>query len=281
MKTSYQKLIFSILKSASSIANNQFGKVAGITKVGDNNQVLTETDLAIGEFLISQIRQFYPKHNIIDEEAGTIDNKSEYTWVIDPIDGTSNFAQGIPLYGIMIGLLREDKPIAGGIALPAFSEICVAEKGAGSWCNNERLNVTNDANLLSNLVAYGIDGHRENPDFTIEECRLLADIILNIRNIRSSNSAFDVVMVAKGKYGGFLNRTSKIWDNVSQQILIEEAGGIYTDFFGDPIDYSNPLSKISENYTFCAAPPALHKQLQTIIHERSGKDILNRQSLND
>ncbi len=99
------------------------------------------------------------------------------------------------------------------------------------------------------------------------ECRLLAEIILNVRNIRSSNSAFDVVMVAKGKYGGFLNRTSKIWDNAAQQILVEEAGGIYTDFFGEPIDYSNPLSKGKVNYTFCAAPPALHKQLQAIILE--------------
>ena len=74
-------------------------------------------------------------------------------------------------------------------------------------------------------------------------------------------------MVAKGKFGGYLNRTSKIWDNVAQQILIEEAGGVYSDFFGKPIDYTNPLTRANDNFTVCAAPPALHKQLQDIIHK--------------
>lgn len=74
-------------------------------------------------------------------------------------------------------------------------------------------------------------------------------------------------MIAEGKYGGLLNRTSKIWDNVAQQIIIEEAGGIYSDFFGNPMDYSDPLTKAKANFTFCAASPSLHEQLQTIIKE--------------
>ena len=77
---------------------------------------------------------------------------------------------------------------------------------------------------------------------------------------------FDGVMVAKGKYGGYLYRTSKIWDHVGMHIVMEEAGGIYTDFFGAPIDYKNHLARAGENYTLCAAPPALHAQLQKIIH---------------
>jgi myo-inositol-1(or 4)-monophosphatase len=125
----------------------------------------------VGNFLIKRIAQVYPKYNVIDEEAGVIDKKSKYTWVIDPIDGTSNFARGVPLYGIMIGLLDGDMPVAGGIALPAFSEICVAEKGKGAWCNSKRLTVNNESNLLSTLIAYGIDSHREDPDFTKAEVR--------------------------------------------------------------------------------------------------------------
>jgi myo-inositol-1(or 4)-monophosphatase len=74
-------------------------------------------------------------------------------------------------------------------------------------------------------------------------------------------------MVAKGSYGATLNRTSKIWDNVAQQIILEEAGCTYTDFFGKPIDYSNPVSKARDNFTFCAAPPNLHQALQTLIHK--------------
>lgn len=251
----------------SDIARNSFGKVAGTTKGGDNNQVLTETDLEIGKTLIEKIQKEYPEHNIIDEEAGVIDNKSDFTWVIDPIDGTSNFANGIPLYGIMLGLLKDNEPVAGGLALPNFSEIYIANKGNGAYCNGEKISVTRENNLKNSLVAYGIDGHQEKPKFTRDECKLLAEIVLNIRNLRTSNSVFDIAMVAKGKYGAFLNQTSKIWDNVAQQIIIEESGGIYTDFFGNKIDYSNALEKADDNFTFLAASPVLHSKLLEIIKE--------------
>lgn len=257
------------LQIAIQIANRNFGKVSGIVKPGDYNQVLTQADLEIGSNIIEEIEKHFPAHNIIDEEKGVIDKQSVYSWVVDPIDGTSNFAHGIPTYGIMIGLLRDHIPVAGGIALPAFGEIYLAEKGKGAFCNTQKVSVTAQQELLSTLVAYGIDGHQEAPQLTYEECNLLANIVLNIRNLRSSNSVFDVAMLLKGNYGAVLNRTSKIWDNVAIHILVEEAGGKFTDFFGKPMDYIHPLSKVKENYTFCAAPPALHKQLQAIIHKKS------------
>lgn len=262
----YQKFIEESLQKASQIASSNFGKVSGIVKTGDNNQVLTETDVQIGRLLIDLIQKEFPEHNIIDEEAGVIDKNSGYTWVIDPIDGTSNFAEGIPNYGIMMGLLKDSKSIAGGIVLPFFQEICIAEKGEGAFCNGEKLTITKETNLLSTLVAYQIDGHQEDPDFTRKECQVMAEIVLSIRNLRNSGSCFDAVMVAKGKYGGYLIQTCKIWDVVASNIIIEEAGGVYTDFFGKSIDYSNALNRTSENFSCCASTPALHKQLQKIIH---------------
>ncbi len=263
-----QDFIKKVLEEASEIARKNFGKTSSITtKSGDNNQVLTETDLAIGRLIVEKIKETFPTHNIIEEEAGVIDNKSEFTWVVDPVDGTSNFANGIPLYAVMVGLLENNSPIAGGISLPSFNEIYVAEKDKGAFCNGKQTYTTKDESLLKVLVAYGIDGHQENPDVTYSETKLLSEIVLNIRNLRSSNSAFDTAMVAKGAYGATLNRTSKIWDNVAQQIVLEEAGCSYTDFFGEPIDYSNPISKANDNFTFCAAPPALHIELQKIIHK--------------
>lgn len=265
----YQEFIQQSLEEAAKIARKRFGRVSGTTKEGDKSQVLTETDIEIGKYLIDRIQHSFPQYNIIDEEAGIVDEGSEYTWVIDPIDGTSNFAEGVPTYGVMLGLLEGGQPIAGGIALPSFEEVCIAEKGKGAFCNGERMQVTGTKELDSVLVVYMIDAHREDPDSTRQECALLAEIVLRIRNLRSSSSAFDFVMVAKGKYGAVLMRTSKIWDNVAPQILIEEAEGVYTDFFGKKIDYSNSLSKASQNFTFCAAPPALHRQLQEIIHRDS------------
>lgn len=255
------------LRDAAEIANRNFGKVsASTTKTGDNNQVLTETDLAIGSLIVQKIQTTYPDYNIIDEEAGVIDKKSPYTWVVDPIDGTSNFANGLPTYGIMMGLLHNDQAIAGGIILPAFDQLYVAEKGKGAFCNQERIRVSSETRLLSSLIAYGIDGHQEAPELTLSEVATLAKIILNIRNLRTTNSAYDMVQVAAGRYGAFLNQTSKIWDNVALQPIIEEAGGVMTDFWGKPMDYASPLTKAQQNFTICAGAPELHKQLQEIIH---------------
>jgi myo-inositol-1(or 4)-monophosphatase len=265
MQNNFRAFLHESLKEATKIALKKFGKVSGSVKAGDHNQVLTEADTAIGRKIISIIERRYPNHNIIDEEAGAIDKKSDYTWVIDPIDGTSNFAVGVPTFGIMLGLLYKDRPILGGVSLPAFSEIIIAEKGKGAVCNGKKIRVTSEKNLLSTLVAHIIDGHPDNQSITREEIGVLGEIVLNIRNLRASGSVFDIIMVAKGKYGGFLCRSSKVWDNVAPQIIVEEAGGIYTDFFGKPVDYTSAITRVEENYTVCAAPLQLHKQLQEII----------------
>lgn len=265
----YIDFLNEVLKEASKIASEYFGKVSGIVKTGDNNQIQTEADLKIGHYLVGEIKKYFSDHNIIDEEAGVINKNSDFTWVVDPIDGTSNFASGLPHYGIMLGLLKEDCSIAGGIALPFFNEIYTAVKDEGAFCNTKKISVTGEEKLLNSLVVYQIDGHQENPKLTRNECKLLAEIVLKIRNLRTTNSAFDAAMAAKGKYGAILNMTSKIWDNVAQQVIIEEAGGLYTDFYGKPIDYSKPIKKAGDNFTYCAGSKILHKQLIDIIAKES------------
>lgn len=265
----YTEFITSSLEKASDIALKYFGKASGITKGEDSNQVLTQADIEIGQTLINLIQQTFPTHNIIDEEAGVINNGSEFTWVIDPIDGTSNFANGIPTYGIYLGLLQNDKPITGGIGVPAFQEIYFAEKGKGTFCNGKPVFVTKETELKNILLAYGIDAHPEEPDFVEKEGKLLMNLVLAVRNLRTSNSAYDGTLVAKGAYGAWLCRSSKIWDNVALQIVVEEAGGKYTDFYGNPLDYSNAFARINENFTYCAASPVLYDQLQKIIRTSS------------
>lgn len=254
------------MKDASALAMTYFGKVNGTVKLDDNNQVLTEADIAVGKMLVDMSKERYPDFNIIDEEAGSIDNGSQYTIVIDPIDGTSNFANGLPHFGIFVGILDGGEPVAGAIALPAFGYIYIAERGKGTYKNGQKISITTGVELKDSLVAYGIDGHQENPGQTRKEMQELASIVLAVRNLRDTNSAYDGAMTAEGKYGAYMNKTTKIWDNVAQQIVIEEAGGIYTDYYGTPMDYSNPLSKATANFTFCAGAPALHKAIQAIIH---------------
>jgi len=265
----YTDFISSILQEASAIAKRNFGHASQITtKDGDANQVLTATDLEVGKLLVSAVRQAYPDHNIIDEEAGIIDNGSSSTWVIDPIDGTSNFANGLPHYGIMIGLIHDGHVIAGGVSLPQFDEIYLASKGEGAFCNDARIETTKSERLIDNLVAYNIDGNHAHPEVTYRELEAVGRILVNIRNVRNSGSVYDLGALATGKYGAWLTRTAKIWDLVAPHIIAEEAGALVTTYDGQPVDYSNPLAMADETFTWCIAPPALHSQLQDIIHRR-------------
>lgn len=253
---------------ASKLALNYFGAVTSTVKQDDNNQVLTEADLVIGKYLVKMSREAFPGFNIIDEEAGVIDNDSQYTIVIDPIDGTSNFANSLPHFGIFLGVLHAGVPVAGAIALPAFGDIYIAEKGKGAYRNDQPVRVSQTDKLKNTLVAYGIDGHQENPSITHEEILLLGDVVLAVRNIRSTNSAFDIAAVADGRYGLVLNRTTKVWDNVAAHIVIEEAGGVYTDFYGRPMNYDHTLESPERNYTVCAGAPLLHAEMQRVIHAK-------------
>lgn len=262
----FKDFVINTLTATSEIARKNFGKVSWTLK-GDYNQVLTETDKKIGQFIINKIKKYFPNYGVIDEEVGAIDNQSDYIWVVDPIDGTSNFAFGVPTYGTLLGLLRNNIPVVGGLALPEFNEIYYAENGKGAECNGKSVKVTNETDLSRCLISYSIDANREKPEQVSKECQLAAKLINNIRGLRMSNSIFDTAMVIKGKYGAYMMQHSKIWDNVAQQTLIEEAGGTYTDFWGKPIDYSSPFLKTKENFTFCGASSEIHKKLQEIINQ--------------
>jgi myo-inositol-1(or 4)-monophosphatase len=261
----YSTFLHDQLTQAAETAATYFGKVSGTVKAGDTNQVLTEADLAIGKQIVAAVQHTYPEHNVIDEEAGVIDRGSRYTWVIDPIEATSNFAAGLPQYGIMIGLLEDAAPIAGGIIAPVFNKLYLAEKGKGATCNGQLIHVTSETKLINTLVSYGIDGHQEAPERTREECCVLADIVLAVRNLRNSGcEALDPMYVAEGRYGGRINLTSKIWDNVAPHIIATEAGALWTAADGSDIDYSHPLTKAEQNFSFCVASPILHQQLIAI-----------------
>lgn len=260
-----RSFVENILGGAAEIALSWFGNTEGIWKDADPIQVVTEADLEIGRYLIERIRAVYPAHSVIEEEHGVTAGTEPLTWVVDPIDGTSNYAAHLPMYGIAVGLLENDFPILGGVVLPAFGELYLAERGGGAFCNGKKISVDADAELRTALVAYGIDGKPDRPESTRAEMATLAEITLGIRNLRTSNSAFDQMMVACGKYAACLNRSSRIWDNVAAQVIIEEAGGRYTDFEGRALSYAGCLERSGENFTWCTGAPGVHGALQAII----------------
>lgn len=252
------------LREGSQMAMSARGHVEGTIKDSDPNQVVTDADVAIGRAIQAHIRQSFPQDAVLDEEIGFQAGTSEYTWVIDPIDGTSNFATGVPLFGVMIGVLLNGEPVVGGIALPALEETYLAEAGSGALCNGVAIQVTTAPELTDVLVAWGVDGDRNNRDRTFTEARCAGEIALAARNLRCSNSVFDQMMVARGSYGGCVNFSSKIWDNVAPQIIITEAGGIYSDLRGQPLPYRSPGERMNQIYQWVAASQELHPQLVAI-----------------
>jgi myo-inositol-1(or 4)-monophosphatase len=264
----YLTFLESLLNDAGKLAMSFPQRMPASIKNADVNQVVTAADTAVGNRIRSRIRETFPRDSVIDEESGTVRGTSPVTWIIDPIDGSSNFAAGSPLYGVMVGVLAHDEPIAGGVALPALSETYVAEKGQGAYCNANVLKIEEDGDLTQELVAYGMDIY---PAELALDCRILAGVASRCRGIRMSNSIFDCMMVAKGVYGGFMHRRNRIWDCVAPHMIVEEAGGVFSAMDGRALDYTNPLAKTSAVFSILACGPVFHETIvDTTRHQSAG-----------
>ncbi len=251
----YMDFIESVLKEASEIAKKNFGKVSGRTKPGDNNQVLTDTDIEIGKFIIGQIVHEFPKYNIIDEEAGVGSKGSEFTWVVDPIDGTANFAMGVPTYGTMIGLLKNRTPIAGGLSLPAFDQILTAEKGKGAFVFelDERLGIIGQPKQLHVSTAEQLKGGIVYWDGVMTEQSTPPALAMIERLVKLAGGKVDLRVigtnvgqqaeVAKGR--GELTLTTAVggfYDIASGALIIKEAGGDFVGIDGKDVNLQSKVA---------------------------------------
>lgn len=257
----YPAFLESLLREAAEIALSFPRGLSARIKDADPNQVVTDADLAIGQKIKSRIRERFPHDSVIDEEWGAVRGTSAITWVIDPIDGTSNFAAGSPLFGVMVGILEHGRPVAGGVSLPALSETYIAAAGHGAYVNGNRLEIEAGGNMAEQLVAYGMDFH---PSETALDCRTMESIASRCRGIRTSNSIFDCMMVAKGVYAASMHRRNRIWDCVAPHVIIQEAGGTFSTMEGDVPDYQKPLTKTTQVYSMLACAPDFRRTLTDI-----------------
>lgn len=238
----------------------------------DADQVVTPTDTALSDFLRHRIRDRFPDDGIVDEESGPVRGTTAVTWVVDPLDGSSNFAAGAPLYGVMVGVLHRGRPVAGAVTLPVLAETYSAQAGRGAFLNGRRLTIRSDGDLARDLVSYGIDVHKDDIDRDFRALRLLAP---RCRGLRMSNSVFDCMMVAKSAYTAFMHRHNRLWDCVAPQIIIEEAGGIFTDMEGRGLDYTDPAARVSDVYSMLACAPHAHGTIKDLIRESSSRSAQN------
>jgi myo-inositol-1(or 4)-monophosphatase len=186
--------------------------------------MVTEVDLQSEKMIVDWITERYPDHNIVTEERDTIDHKSDYSWIIDPLDGTTNYSRGIPVFAISIALHCEGKREMGWVHAPYTGDLYTAQKGAGAFYNGKRLSPLKATPIKEAIVASGFAyDHQTNPDNNTRE---VSRIIPNVKGFRRMGAAaYDLCLVAHGCIDGFWERGLKPWDVEAALLMIEEVGG--------------------------------------------------------
>ena len=179
-----------LLKNAGEVLKSGFGKDIRIDDKHDQSNIVTEIDFKSEETLRKLITKSYPDHNILGEEHGFEDKGSEYTWIIDPLDGTSNYAAQIPWFGILVALVRNGQSTLSGAYLPMSDEMYLAELGKGATKNGRKIQVSEVKDLRKMLCCYSLD-YSKDISKTEREVRIIKNLVQNIRNLRSTNSIVD------------------------------------------------------------------------------------------
>lgn len=217
--------------------------------------VLAKADVESEKFLLSSLYEAFPSHSIFSEEKGDDGRPSEYKWVIDPVDGTINFSQGLPDFCISMALMHQEKIIFGAIYQPLLKELYLAESGKGSSLNGQPIQVKKKTQLIELI---GATESSSKPDARLQNLKALTALSGKIKSFRVSGSAaLNLARVAAGKLDFYFNHRLNLWDVAAGNILVTEAGGKMTDFSGQPI---GPASKNS-----IAAHPSIHTELQAAI----------------
>lgn len=254
------------LEAGGKVLRDHYGKTQTTTIKESISSIVTEADLASEKAIIEVLDSAPFSFNILSEESGYHDRKSDWTWVIDPLDGTSNFAAGLPWFGIIVTLFQGTDPAMGAMYLPVGKDLYMAETGSGAWKNGQRITCATNTRLSEILISYSFD-FSDVPGKTETEMELMGRLSKRIRNIRSTNCLIDFCYTVEGKLGAAVNQTTKIWDIASPWLIAREAGGVVTDIQGDEIKFDLTMDGLNKNYTIIAAGSGLIESLLGLINQ--------------
>lgn len=227
-------------REAGGVLIDRLGR-ARISTKGDIDLV-TEADLAAEKLIIERIKSHYPRHAILAEESGAsveLDaGKSDWKWIIDPLDGTTNYAHGYPCFCVSIAVEHAGQIELGVVYDPTRDELFAAERGQGATLNERPIRVSTIADLNSAMLCTGFPYNvRERPDFARE----FINFTMTAQAVRRDGSAaLDLAYLACGRFDGFWEDGLNAWDIAAGLLLIEEAGGRVTDFRGAPLSIYTP-----------------------------------------
>jgi myo-inositol-1(or 4)-monophosphatase len=221
-------------REAGTFLKENVGRVRTIeTKKGEDRNLVSEIDRGSEERIIRMIKSRYPSHEILAEESGGTTGSAEYKWIIDPLDGTTNFLHGVPIFCVTIAIEHRGEIVGGVVYDPNLGELFSAEQGSGAFLNGNKLHVSATGRLIDSLLITGFPYDiAVNPDYAVEH---FVNFLMEGRGIRRLGSAaMDLSYVAAGRFDGFWEVNLNPWDMAAGVLFIREAGGLVTDFFGGP-----------------------------------------------
>jgi myo-inositol-1(or 4)-monophosphatase len=234
---SYLEISAEIAREAGALLATYFERRIPFELKGENDLV-TEADRASERLVVDRLRSHFPSHSIVAEEGGGHQGSSEFCWYVDPLDGTTNFAHGFPMYNVTMALEQSGQLIAGVVFDPERGEMFAGERGSGAYLNNRRIRVSKVARLEDTLVATGFPSLKRHQNVNIHFYYQLAMITHGVR--RAGSAALDLAYVASGRLDGFWEFGLNPWDMAAGILLIEEAGGKCSDMQGSPAALRGP-----------------------------------------
>jgi myo-inositol-1(or 4)-monophosphatase len=241
--------------NAGELLMEKFNQSLEIHYKGDINLV-TEADKVSENLIIAAIRQNFPDHGILSEESPAILDGSAMRWIIDPLDGTTNYAHGYPVFCVSIALEKDGVIMLGVVHDPTRRDTFVAVRGEGAYLNSKRLAVSETPELTRSLLATGFPYDiRDSKENNLINFNMMAKEAQAVR--RAGAAALDMAYVAAGRFDGFWELKLKPWDTAAASLLIEEAGGNTTDIFGHPWNLLSPHILVSNG--------RIHKQMIAVL----------------
>ena len=259
-----KRTILSALKVSGEALLKHFGQPVDFKIKESQSSIVTKADLRSDSLIVKLITERFPSHNTISEESGYSNKHSKYTWVIDPLDGTSNFASAVPWFGILIALFENNTPIMGGAYLPIQDQLYFAEKSKGAFKNGKPLTMEKNKELKNSLFSFSVD-FTDNEIVLNNSISIYKNLVKASRNIRSTNSLIDFLYVAEGKFGGCINLFTKIWDISALGLIISEAGGVMKDINGDDLQFSLNEKIVEQNFAVMAGSEEIIRELRKVV----------------